>query len=395
MRLPWLVFICLLFPFAALAQLGNITGVVTSADSKKPIAGASVFLSNSSVGTASRENGGFTLANIRPGQYTLVVSILGYEDYDKTVLIGPEPLKIDIEMKPKPLELREVVISSPADWKKNYEEFRKHFIGIDENAKYCEVDNPHILNLTYNQTKQILHADADQFLVVENKALGYRVKFLVRDFNVDNIKNIISTEGDRVFEELPGSDAQKKKWHEKREEVYYGSEMHFFRSIIAENLTKEGFQVYTLKRYPNQERLKEEDIKLGLKIAQQAQRRDSFNYYVDMENKPKWVHESLVKPALMESDIASHYNSNGLFVLRINEFLYVVYTKKREETDFKDIYRPLEMPNYEISVVSELNGAPIFDRNGIVVGNGIFTEGTWTKSRLSDLLPVDYVPDQQ
>ena len=152
MRLPWLVLICLLFPFAALAQFGTITGVVTSIDSKKPIAGASVFLSNSSVGTASRENGAFTLANVRPGQYTLVVSILGYKDFDKTVLVGPEPIKVDVEMTPKPLELREVVISSPADWKKNYEEFRKNFIGIDDNAKYCEVQNPHILNLTYNQT---------------------------------------------------------------------------------------------------------------------------------------------------------------------------------------------------------------------------------------------------
>ena len=86
MRLPWFILFCLLCPFAALAQYGTITGVVTSADSKKPIAGASVFLSNSAVGTATNDKGGFILANVRPGQYTLVVSILGFEDYDKTVL---------------------------------------------------------------------------------------------------------------------------------------------------------------------------------------------------------------------------------------------------------------------------------------------------------------------
>jgi hypothetical protein len=33
--------------------------------------------------------------------------------------------------------------------------------------------------------------------------------------------------------------------------------------------------------------------------------------------------------------------------------------------------------------------------NGIVVANGPLYEGTWSKSRLSDLLPVDYVPDPQ
>src|ERR1700753_613017 len=138
MRLPWLILFCILCPFAVFAQYGTISGVVTSADSKKPIAGASVFLSNSATGTATNDKGGFILANVRPGQYTLVVSILGFEDYDKTVLVGPEPMKIDVEMKPNPLELREVVISSPADWKKFYEEFRKNFIGVYENAKFCE-----------------------------------------------------------------------------------------------------------------------------------------------------------------------------------------------------------------------------------------------------------------
>jgi hypothetical protein len=75
--------------------------------------------------------------------------------------------------------------------------------------------------------------------------------------------------------------------------------------------------------------------------------------------------------------------------------LYIIYTKKRDETDYRDIYRPLDMPNYEISVLTQLDGDPIFDMNGIEVGNGPLHEGTWAKSRLSDLLPVDYVPDQK
>jgi len=248
MRFPWLILVCLFFPFIALAQNGVISGFVTSADSKKPLARASVFLSNSAVGTATGDDGKYMLSGIRPGQYTLVVSILGYEEYSKAVLVGREPIKLDIELAQKPLMLREVVISSSADWKKNYEAFKKDFIGIDDNAKYCEVKNPHILNITYNPTKQILHADADQFLVIENKALGYRVKFLVNDFNVDKIANIVSREGQQVFEELPGSEAQKKRWHQKREEAYHGSAMHFYRSLYTDKLKEEGFEIYRLKR---------------------------------------------------------------------------------------------------------------------------------------------------
>src|SRR5277367_1729754 len=125
MRFPWLILICILFPFAALAQNGIISGTVTNADSKKPLPRASVFLSNSAIGSATGEDGKYILSGIRPGQYTLVVSILGYEEYSKTILVGREPIKLDIELAQKPLQLREVVISSSADWKKNYEAFRK------------------------------------------------------------------------------------------------------------------------------------------------------------------------------------------------------------------------------------------------------------------------------
>ena len=147
--------------------------------------------------------------------------------------------------------MREVVISSATDWKRNYETFRKEFIGVDENAKLCDVLNPHILNLTYNQTKQTLHADADQFLIIENKALGYRVKFLVDSFAVDKIAGLVSRAGSQVFEELPGSDAQKKKWHLRREEAYHGSSMHFYRSLISDKFTQEGFIMYHFNRYLN------------------------------------------------------------------------------------------------------------------------------------------------
>ena len=123
MRFPWLILFCLFFPFAVLAQSGVISGVVISADSKKPLPRASVFLSNSAVGSATNEEGKYLLSGIRPGQYTMVVSILGYEEYSKTILVGSEPIKLDIELASKPLIHREVVISSSADWKKNYEAF--------------------------------------------------------------------------------------------------------------------------------------------------------------------------------------------------------------------------------------------------------------------------------
>ena len=298
MRFPLLILLCLLFPITIFAQSGVITGSVINAESKKPLPRASVFLSNSSVGTATSEEGTFNLYGIRPGQYTLVVSILGFEEYNKVILVGSEPIKLKIELNPKPLMLREVVITTSADWKKNFAAFKDAFIGTDENAKYCTIINPHILNITFNPTKQLLHADGDEFLIVENKAMGYRIKFLLTDFNIDKIANIVSSSGQRVFEELPGSESQKKKWHEKREEAYYGSAMHFYRSLYQNKLQQDGFTMYHLTRWPNPVRPDEDIIRQKIKLYQIQQRNDSLRFWIDLANMSKYYHESLSKPPL-------------------------------------------------------------------------------------------------
>jgi len=395
MRFPWLILTYIFFPFITLAQNGIISGVVTNAESKKPLPRASVFLSNSAVGSATGEDGRYILSGVRPGQYTLVVSILGYEEYSKTILVGREPIKLDIELAQKPLQLREVVISSSADWKKNYEQFKKGFIGTDENAKDCDVINPHILNLTYNPTKQILHADADEFLVVENKALGYRVKFLLDDYNDDRISGIIGYGGQRVFEELPGSAAQKKKWHEKREEAYYGSEMHFYRSLYTDKLKEEGFIIYHFNRYFNPLRPSDEVIRRKFKWFKDHGRVDSANYYVDLSKMSKYYNESLVQPPLFTFEVLNRDEQQGLFDIHFGNYLYIVYTKKTDDIFNKDIYRPITMSNYAVTILTSSAPYTVFDMNGIVVANGPLREGAWARNRLSDLLPVDYVPDQK
>jgi hypothetical protein len=395
MRFPWLILLYIFFPFVAAAQNGIITGLVTSADSKKPLPQASVFLSNSSVGSATNDAGKFTLSGIRPGQYTLVVSILGYEEYSKSMLVGSEPIKLNIELTQKPLMLREVVISSSADWKKNYESFKKQFIGTDENAKNCIVVNPHILNLTYNPTKQILHADADEFLVVENRALGYRVKFLLKDFSSDKISNIVSYEGQRLFEELPGNESQKKRWHEKREEAYYGSAMHFYRSLYTDKLKQEGFIIYKLTRYLNPERPSEEIIRRKIKTFTEYHMADSANYWIGLANMSKYYREYLNQPPLFQFEVLNRTEQPGVYAIHFANYLYVVYTKRQDDVFNKDLYRPLDFPNYAISIVTLFTPYALFDMNGIVIGDPPLYEGAWARAKLSDLLPVDYVPDSK
>ncbi|ASU35360.1 carboxypeptidase-like regulatory domain-containing protein [Mucilaginibacter xinganensis] len=376
------------------AQSGIITGTVTNAESKSPLPRASVFLSNSSVGSATSEDGKYVLNGIRPGQYTLTVTILGYEDYSKSILVGREPIKMDISLTPKPMMLKEVTIISAADWKKNYEAFRKSFIGTDENSKNCVVVNPHVLNLQFNRTKQTLEASADEFLVVENKALGYRVKFLLKNFIEDRVANIVAYGGERLFEELPGNAAQKKKWHLKREEAYYGSAMHFFRSLYTNKLNEDGFVMYHLNRQLNPNRPPEDIIRKKAKMFYERRMADSLNYWNSLSTLSKYYKETLNKVAVLPYEVLNNTEQQGIYAIHFPNYLYVVYTKKRDEVYNKDLYRPLDMPNYEATVLTlfEPNYA-LFDMNGIIVSQPPLLEGAWAKARLSDLLPVDYVPD--
>jgi len=394
MRAFWLL-LCLLFPFVTLAQNGIITGKITRIDTKAPIGQANVFLSNTTAGSASLDDGTYTLAHLKPGEYTLVVSIIGYEGYTKTVFVGSEPVKLDIELAPKTIELRDVVITTPANWKKNYEQFVKEFIGTDENAKMCFVENPHEVNLEYHKSQQMLEAYTNTFLVVDNLALGYKVKFLINEFTSSKLTDIIAYSGQRLFQELPGSKKQKEEWHKRREAAYYGSAMHFYRSLYTNRLDSEGFQMMKLTRMLNPNRAQEGEIQKKIKFFNDGRHRDSINYWIDQENMSKYFREHLDRNPLPANAVLFKTEKPEIFAVDFTDCLYIVYTKKMEETDFKNLYRPLDMPNYETTVAT-ITKPYFFDTNGVVFGDSApLYEGTWSKSKLSDLLPVDYAPDDK
>ncbi|QGW27298.1 carboxypeptidase-like regulatory domain-containing protein [Phnomibacter ginsenosidimutans] len=82
MRIVWLL-CCCVWSTALLA--GTVSGVVLTADQRKPVHLASVFFSNTSVGTVTDSAGRFTIYNAPSGKYDLVVSYVGYETSVQTI----------------------------------------------------------------------------------------------------------------------------------------------------------------------------------------------------------------------------------------------------------------------------------------------------------------------
>ncbi|WP_377142410.1 carboxypeptidase-like regulatory domain-containing protein [Mucilaginibacter lutimaris] len=392
MRRWCFLFLCVIVSFNALAQ--NVINGKVVTNSNNPVAKASVFLNNATFGTATNDDGTFSLRGVKPGQYDLVVSAIGFEEYTQKVMVGSAATNLNISLTPKVMMMREVIISTNADWKKNFEQFKKDFIGVTENARFCKIENPKILNLSYSRKKMELEAFTDEFLVMENDALGYRVKFLLKEFLSSALNNTTSYSGRALFEELPGTEAQKAKWKQKRDEAYYGSARHFYRSLYKNRLKQEGFEIYDFNRAVDPNRAPDVVIQKKLKQFQMVNR-DSVRYWLAQQNMPRWYKEKLTKPALTGYQIIRKPPQEGLFVMTFPNYLYVVYTKKHETQDFKDLYRPLDMENFETSVITLLSPAVFFDLNGTVVADSPLYEGTWSKAKLANLLPVDYEPSEQ
>ena len=76
------VFMILLFPFVLFAQSSaTLEGTITDTNGEA-LAGANIFLVESSQGTAAGEDGSYSIENIDPGTYTIRVTFVGYQEIE-------------------------------------------------------------------------------------------------------------------------------------------------------------------------------------------------------------------------------------------------------------------------------------------------------------------------
>ena len=74
---------------------GKLAGRVTDASSGDPVVGANVIIEGTYLGAATDVDGYYYVNNIPPGEYTVVVSSIGFQK----VIIKKVPIKIDLTFK--------------------------------------------------------------------------------------------------------------------------------------------------------------------------------------------------------------------------------------------------------------------------------------------------------
>ncbi len=223
----------------------TVAGIVTD-ESGVIQKGATVFISGSKKITTTDDAGQFEFNAIDAGTYQLSVKLLGFYPFTENIQVHDKPVKINVRLKVKTVVLNQVVIGGGDNWEANYAIFKDQFLGTSDNAKQCIITNPKVLFFG-SASKNVLTAEADEFLVIENNKLGYRIRYLLKNFEF--VKTLLRTkyDGDTNFEEMEGTPEMKAKWAKNRADAYSGSLMHYLRSVYNNTALKEGFITHQLK----------------------------------------------------------------------------------------------------------------------------------------------------
>tara|TARA_A100001037_G_scaffold306771_1_gene355293 strand:- start:444 stop:4610 length:4167 start_codon:yes stop_codon:yes gene_type:complete len=98
---------------SSFAQNGTITGKVLDKTNGSPLMGANVVLEGTAQGAASSTDGQYTIFQVDPGEYTLMVTYIGYENLkiDLVVEVG-KTLTQDLELIPETIQMETYVVTA-------------------------------------------------------------------------------------------------------------------------------------------------------------------------------------------------------------------------------------------------------------------------------------------
>jgi hypothetical protein len=248
-RISLLTIFLLLFCLVSFSQSANkgiVAGKITDIKTNKSIEFANVYVANTMSGCITDKDGFFIIKNLPTGKHTVVFSCVGYLPHTLLVNIVADTTHLNIQLAVAEVSLNEVVVSSKVDkrWKKQLEKFKKYFFGNSPNTEYCTILNSYVLDFVEERkdNKKSLKAKASDLLQVENRALGYKITFLLQEFEAGN--SIFLYLAQPKYEFLSPKDKKEEiKWEKARFETYKGSLRHFLHTVATGTTQKAGFTV--------------------------------------------------------------------------------------------------------------------------------------------------------
>ena len=365
-HLSCLLLLCLLALPSAAQVAAHLVGSVTDTTGAA-LEDINVFIASSMQGTTTNEVGRYELEGVPLGALRLVVSAIGYEPQHVDVFLREaRTYDFDFQLVQATYEIGEItVVADNSRWQRQFERFTRIFIGETPYAILTTITNSGVLDFTGRRGE--FRAQASEPLIIENKALGYRVTYYLNEFVAEPTS--WRWDGEPLFEPLePESPEQAARWNARRDSAFFGSFRHFLLAAINDQLAGEGFEMYARPSTgPNQG--------IGRQNAGLLRGNERF---------PVTASE-IVKPGETPNER----------ILDFEGFVEIVYTRELEDQAYLRVSQSgRRRPRFQTSVIRLDRGPTVIDTKGDTLDPyGVtFYGGYFGYERIANAIPKEYRP---
>lgn len=348
--------------FSAFSQT-VFRGTVADYDTGEPIAGATIFLANTTLGTFSDNEGKFSIY-LHNGNYEVIIRMLGYEGLTfnlPAAMVKPQGYMFLLVAIDEELETQNVDDTRDPVWYRNLADFKRYFLGTSRNGESTEIENELSMILDNQSLPGHLIASSRDILKIKNPNLGYAIDYLLNEFRYDYQKGFVSYSGFPFF--IPDSTLSKRKLRRverNRVEAYHGSLQHFIKSVYYGRTMAEGFEIRRLYR-------KEDPVHRG-----------------------KFIDSVATDPI---TSIAIRKNRDRREYLEFSGYILVTYLKERESPLYLMGMRRGARNSQSSIMRMTVDSTEIFENGSLFDPLGLVVEGYIGWKRFGDMLPIDYFPE--
>lgn len=331
----------------------------------------------------------------------MIISSVGYQTEVLQISANSSLQALNIVLKPKVKELENVKLEpyEKDGWLRWGKFFTENLIGVGENADDCRILNYQVIKFRNSRQRGELSAYAFEPLMIRNEALGYTIQYQMEEFTYNFRTNILFYSGFPLFTPMEGSERKKKRWLAARDDAYFGSQLHFMRSLYRNILPQEGFEMRRLVKTENTEKKRVRSrykaiAEVSGKVIVGGGDSDSSEYYSKVLSQPDRY--SVLSNQLLPADSIAFAFDSVTAGFEFADYLQIRYTKAKAPRDYIDFTR-----GKETSMISEINlvtSEPIIvQANGMhFEGKNLLSSGYWGWSeKMSRMLPFNFKPNKK
>ena len=227
----------------------NLSGFVKD-DKGEAVIQISVYLDNTTLGATTDAKGFYEIKNIPSGHYNLIATSPGFRTFSMNIEVNAnKSVSLSLEEQIYKSEIIVVIEKKPREWRSMLRKFKREFLGENDFAAYCNIENPEVMNFTrYNSNE--FNGFSEKELIVRNNALGYQLSLNVISFSSKT--NNISYSTNIRFKELYSNDKdQIILWKKNRKKAFEFSSIDLFQYMYNEE-SSDKFHFYVIDNLPRE-----------------------------------------------------------------------------------------------------------------------------------------------